>query len=360
MRGSWRWFVAFLLILGALAVAGCTGGSGPSVVDTAIAWINGLVTKSRSEPIASATVTLKETGERSSTDSQGRFSIGTRYRGTGTLRAEANGYLTLEWPVSITSSGTSTLQLRLVTMADYNPTLFSELTGATATVGTWRWDAPVVTYYVDRSGAYRAEFDAPLREAFTQWSMLTRRTVTFVEGGQSSAIQVRYVSSSPCGFAQAAGCAGVTNVTASGAVLGALIELHAGYATDIGVNVHEVGHTLAFTGHSPTSTDVMYNTMNGTTSPSNAEAAVASVLYGNPPGATTLTTQLPVAQLAASAPAPAAIAASGHTYTADSLLAPVRQALDDLGAAIRAWLGNPGCIINLPLVCTDSPALTVW
>lgn len=367
MRMTWRrWLFSFLLIFVVLILAGCTGGGGSTVVDNAIAWISGFVTKSRGEPIQSASVTLSETGQRTTTDSDGRFNLGTTHRGTGTLRAEAGSYLTLQWPVSITSSGVSNLRLRLVTMADYNATLFRQLTGATDTVGTWRWDLPIVTYYIDRSGAYRPEFDAPLSEGFMQWSMLTRRTVTFVESGPSSAIQITFVNSRPCGFAQAAGCAGVTAVTPQGGVRGAIIELHAGYATDVGLAVHEVGHTLAFTGHSPTGTDVMYDTMNGTTSPSNAEAAVAAMLYSNPPGATMQTLQWPAAQQpAASSPAPALVVSGAAAARVPEPLAqapgdPVQwTSLGSVAAMVRAWFGGSGCLINLPLFC-DSPGLRIW
>lgn len=362
-----RWLLAFLLILAVLILAGCTGGGGSTVVDNAIAWISGLVTKSRGEPIPSATVTLTETGQNTTTDSQGRFSLGTTHRGTGTLRAEAGEYLTLQWPVSITSSGITDLRLRLVTMADYNDTLFRQLTGATDTGGTWRWDLPTVTYYIDRSGAYRPEFDAPLYEAFTQWSMLSRRAVTFVEDGPGSAIQISFVSSKPCGFANAAGCAGVTAVTAEGGIRGALIELHAGYATDVGLAIHEVGHTLAFTGHSPTLTDLMYDTMNGATSPSNAEAAVAAVLYSNPPGATMATMQLPAAQQPAAALLAPAVLMGGvaparvlEPVAIQTARAPIQfNALEGIAAMVRSWFAGSGCLINLPLFC-DTPGFRIW
>lgn len=354
--GARRWLTALLVILAAVLLAGCTGG-GPAgtvttAVDQAIAWISGLVTKSRGEPISSATVSLEETGERTTTDGQGRFQIGTTRRGNSTLRAEAGEYLTLRWPVSIENSGTANLQLRLVTMQDYSAPLFRDLTGASNTDGTWRWNQPVISYYVNRNGPYRPEFDAPLREAFTQWSMLTQRAITFTEGNSSAPVQISFVSSAPCGFADAAGCAGPTRVSGSGVITGALIELHASYATDVGLAVHEVGHTLAFTGHSPTTTDVMYHQMNGTTSPSNAEAAVASVLYSNPAGAMMANIQLPsataqTAAVIAPAPAPAWAAVAAPR----AVLPPPTYggSLASIGEMVRAWFGQVGCAVGIAL-----------
>lgn len=361
------WLIAVLLIFAVLVLSGCTGG----VLDTTIAWISGLVTKSRGEPIPSATVTLAETGQSTTTDSEGRFALGTEFRGTGTLRAEAGGYLTLKWPVSIPSSEISDLRLRLVTMADFNAALFGELTGASNTVGTWRWDQPTVTYYIDRTGAYRPEFDAPLREGFELWSMLTQREVSFVEGGPTSAIQITYVSSKPCGVTQAAACAGVTAVSAQGRVRGAILEFHAGYAANVGLVIHEVGHTLAFTGHSSTSTDVMYQIVNGSTSPSNAEAAAAAVLYANPPGTKLQLVQLPAAQQPAAQVLPSTLPAAAlatSTLPAARLPEPGTQAppepiyfraLDSIALMVRNWFAGPGCLINLPLFCTGSGA-RIW
>lgn len=363
-----RWLLAVLLVLAGLFLAGCNGGlpGGGELVDGAIAWISGLVTKARGEPIGSATVTLLETGEQSVTDSRGRFTIGTTARGTVNLYAEADGYLSLQWPVAITSANI-TRNLRLVSLADYSDALFRELTGTTDTVGLWRWDSPTATYYVNRSGAWRPEFDAPMREALDQWSMLTRRAITFVEGGPGSAIQISYVASSPCGYAQAAGCAGVTSVTSQGGVRGALIELHAAYATDVGLTVHEVGHTLSFSGHSPNTADVMYYAMNSARSASNQEAAVAAVLYTNAPGATMTTLRFPSAQMlpAASAPGPATVDGATSTIAVNErhivpapLPAPL-AALEGLGAMIRGWFGS-GCLINLPLFCPAGGGPSLW
>lgn len=363
-----RRLLVFLLVLTGLFITGCTGGlPGGDLVDGAVAWITGLVTKARGEPIPNASVTLLDTGEQSVTDSRGRFSIGTTARGTVNLYAEADGYLSLGWPVSITSA-TISQDLHLVSLADYSDSLFRELTGASENVGIWRWDTPTVTYYVDRSGAWRPEFDAPMREAFTQWSMATRRAVAFVEGGPGSAIQIGYVSGSPCGYAEAAGCAGVTSVTAQGAVRGALIELHAGYATDVGLSVHEVGHTLSFSGHSPGAGDVMYYAMNGARAPSNQEAAVAAVQYSNAPGATTDSLRFPSAQLPpeASAPSPATVeggtsapAPMADLHLTPAPLLPGLSAIADLGAMIRAWFGG-GCVVNLPLFCPTGGGPSLW
>lgn len=344
-----------LLFLAVLVLTGCTGGSAPtSWVDQTIAWIGGLVTKSRGEPIASATVTLEESGERATTDAQGAFQIGTRQRGSATLRAEATEYLTLRWPISIGGDGFSNLGLRLVTMRDYNPALFDNLTGA-GNGGTWRWAGGTVAYYVDRGGAYRPEFDSALREGFTQWSMLTQRAITFVEGGIGSPIRVSYVPSAPCGFANAAGCAGVTSVTADGEVRGALIEFHAGFSTDVGLTVHEVGHILAFTGHSPNTTDVMYFQANGTTSPSNAEAAVANVLYYNAPGTAMGNVRTPSAPAAQTAPSAAVFAMPRMSQPAAALqpatAVPVYGALETIGAMVRSWFASLNCLVPLPVPC---------
>ena len=138
-------FLTLLLFLAVVVLTGCTDGvvgTGPTVVETAINWISGVLTKSRGEPIADATITLNETGQRTTTDSQGRFRIDTENRTTGTVRTEAGGYLTLDWPVRLVSGESDNVHLRMVTMADYDATLFRELTGATETVGTWRWDFP--------------------------------------------------------------------------------------------------------------------------------------------------------------------------------------------------------------------------
>lgn len=351
MKRPSRLCIIGLALLAAVVLSGCLGGGGaPSVVDQAIAWITGLVTKSRGEAISNASVTLEESGDQTTTNSSGQFQLGTRYRGSGTLRAEASGYLTLEWPVNVTSSGISNLQVRLVTMADYDPALFSTLTGATSSSGTWRWNRPLISYYVDRSGAYRPEFDLPLQEAFTQWSMLTRRTIAYAEGNTSAPLQIRFVSSSPCGFPSAAGCAGVTSVGPGGDVLGAMIELHAGYATDVGLAIHEVGHTLAFTGHSPTFTDVMYFQMNGATSPSNAEAAVAAVLYSNPPGTTAPNIQLPAAQVPAASTLVPASPAHAAAASAQSPF-PAFGAIGAIADMIRSWFGAPSCWLPLPGFC---------
>lgn len=345
-----RLVIIGLALLAAVMLSGCTGGGGASsVVDQAIAWISGLVTKSRGEPISSATVTLEESGQQATTDGNGRFQVGTQYRGNGTLRAEASGYLTLEWPVSVTSSGISNLELRLVTMADYDANLFRTLTGASNSSGTWRWNQSLISYYVDRSAPYQSQFDAPLQEAFTQWSMLTRRTITYAEGNASAPLQIRFVSTNPCGFPDAAGCAGVTSVGPGGDVQGAIIELHAGYATDVGLAIHELGHTLAFTGHSPTPTDVMYFQMNGATSPSNAEATVAAVLYSNPPGTTAPNIQLPAAQVPAVSmlvpvsPARAAAVPSPSPF-------PAFGAIGAIADMIRSWFGA-SCWLPLPGFC---------
>lgn len=348
-----------LLIVAVLILAGCTTGSAPtSWIDQTIAWVSGLVSKSRGEPVANATVTLEESGERATTDAQGRFQIATQRRGSATLRAEATEYLTLQWPISIHSSGAPDLNLRVVTMRDYNVALFDELTGASSG-GTWRWAAGTLTYYVDRTGAYRPEFDRALRDGFAEWSMLTQRTITFAEGNNTSAIQVSYVSSAPCGLANAAGCAGVTSVTANGEVRGALIELHAGYATDLGLTVHEVGHVLSFTGHSPNSTDLMYFQMNGTSSASNAEAAVASVLYYNAPGTAMGDIRTPSAQMAQMTPSPAILAIPRAPQPAAVLPpatpAPSFGALESIGAMVRSWFASLQCLLPLPGAC-QSPA----
>lgn len=348
-----------LLIAAVLVLGGCTAGSAAtSWVDQTIAWVSGLVSKSRGEPVANATVTLEESAERTTTDSQGRFQIATHRRGSNTLRAEASEYLTLRWPISIDSTGAANLRLRLVTMRDYNAALFDQLTGASSG-GTWRWAAGTVTYYVDRTGAYRPEFDGALRDGFAEWSMLTQRTVTFAEGNNTSAIQVSYVSSAPCGLANAVGCAGVTSVTANGEVRGALIELHAGFATDLGLTVHEVGHVLSFTGHSPNSTDVMYFQMNGTSSASNAEAAVASVLYYNAPGTAMGDIRTPSAQMAQIAPSPAILAIPRAPQPAALLPpatpAPSFGALESIGAMVRSWFASLQCLLPLPGAC-QSPA----
>lgn len=365
------WLPTLLLFLAVLVLTGCTDGTfgtGPTVAETAINWISGILTKARGEPIANATVTLNETGQRTITDSLGRFRIDTENRSTGTVRAEASGYLTLDWPVRLVSGESDDIHLRMVTLADYDPTLFRELTGATETVGTWRWDFPMITYYVNRGGAYQPAFEAPLQEAFTQWSMFSRRAVTFVEDGPGSALQVSYVSSSPCGFAEAAGCAGVTSVTAQGGVRGALMELHAGYASDVGLNVHEIGHTLSFSGHSPSATDVMYFAMNNATTPSDAEALVATVLFSNPAGATMTNLRMPSAQLPeASVSAPASVQGPAMPVqspeihvTAPAPSLPGLQAIHDIGAMIRGWFGGTGCVLNLPLFCNSGPAFRIW
>lgn len=366
------WLLTLLGFLAVLVLTGCTdvsGGTGSTVVETAINWISGVLTKSRDEPIANATITLNETGQHATTDSQGRFRIDTVNLSNGTVRAEADGYLALDWPVRLVSGESDNVHLRMVTLADYDPALFMELTGATETVGTWRWDFPTITYYVNHGGAYQAAFEAPLHEAFTQWSMFSRRAVTFVEGGPGSALQVSYVASSPCGFAEAAGCAGVTSVTAQGGVRGAIVELHAGYATDVGLNVHEVGHTLSFSGHSPNPNDVMYFAMNSAATPSNAEAVVATVLYSNPPGTTMANLHLPGAQMlpGASVTAPATVQGSAivqspdiHTTAAPGPALPGFQAIQDIGAMIRGWFGGAGCVFNLPLFCNSGPALRIW
>lgn len=354
-----RWLIGVLAILAAVLIAGCTGG-GPAgtvttAVDQAIAWISGLVTKSRGEPISGATVSLEETGERTTTDGQGRFHLGTTRRGDNTLRSEAGGYLTLRWPVSIENSGTANLQLRLVTMQDYSAPLFRDLTGASDIAGTWRWNQPVISYYVNRNGPYRPEFDAPLREAFTQWSMLTQRAITFTEGNSSAAVQISFVSNAPCGFANAAGCAGPTRVSGSGVITGALIELHSRYATDVGLAVHEVGHVLAFTGHSPTTTDVMYYQMNSATSPSNAEAAVASVLYSNPAGTTALNVRLPGTQMAPAAVLAGAAPRSAIPAPEAVYAAPSYGAVIGITEMIRGWFASLVCATGLPGACPSTP-----
>lgn len=366
-------FLTLLLFLAVVVLTGCTDGvvgTGPTVVETAINWISGVLTKSRGEPIADATITLNETGQRTTTDSQGRFRIDTENRTTGTVRTEAGGYLTLDWPVRLVSGESDNVHLRMVTMADYDATLFRELTGATETVGTWRWDFPTISYYVNRGGAYQPAFEAPLYEALTQWSMFSRRAVTFVEGGPGSALQISYVASSPCGFAEAAGCAGVTSVTAQGGVRGALMELHAGYASDVGLNVHEIAHTLSFSGHSPNADDVMYFAMNSATTPSNAEAVVATVLYSNPPGATMPNLRLPGAQMPpeASVTAPASVQGPAMPVQSPEIqmtavpgpALPGFQAIQDIGAMIRRWFGGTGCVLNLPLFCNSGPAFRIW
>ncbi|MDR7467874.1 MAG: carboxypeptidase regulatory-like domain-containing protein, partial [Armatimonadota bacterium] len=352
-------------------------GGASGVLDGALSWITGLVTKSRGEAVAGATVTLVETGERSTTDAWGRYLIGTEYRGDGTLRAEAPGFLTLEWPVTF-ADGVATLNLPLVSMEDFSSALFQQLTGATDSRGTWRWDSPTVTYYIDRSGAYRAAFDAPVREAFTRWSMLTQRAVAFVESGPDAAIRVSFVSGEPCGIAAAAGCAGVTRVTAQGAVRGAFIELHAGYAADPGLALHEVGHTLSFTGHSPNTTDVMYSRMNGAAAPSNQEAAVAAVLYANPPGSTLSALRYPAEPTpAAATPAATAAAAVGLAARRPSAppaafpqippgpvsvvpIPPALSALPEIGTMVRGWFGGTGCLLRVPLLCGGGVGLRLW
>lgn len=372
-------FLTLLVSLAVLVLTGCTEdvfgtGTGPTGIETAINWISGVLTKARGEPITNATITLNETGQRTITDSRGRFRIDTENRSTGTVRAEADGYLTLDWPVRLVTGESDNVHMRMVTLADYDPALFRELTGATETVGTWRWDSPTITYRVNRNGAYQPGFEAPLHEAFTQWSMFSRRAVTFVEGGPGSALQISYVASSPCGFAQAAGCAGVTSVTAQGGVRGALMELHAGYASDIGLNVHELGHTLSFSGHSPSATDVMYFAMNNASTPSNAEALVATVLFSNPPGATMTDLRFPQAQLPeASVPAPASIQSpavpvlSPHMHVVDApaprtpaFVLPGLQGVQNIGAMIRGWFGGTGCLLNLPLFCNSGPAFRIY
>lgn len=353
-----------LLLLSVIILAGCTGGSTPST----IAWITGLVTKSRGEPIPGTTVTLEQTGQQATADNTGQFQIGTTYRGNATLRADASNYLTLRWPASITDAGISNLRLRLVTMSDYDAALFQALTGASNNSGTWRWDVPTVAYYVDHSGPYQPQFDSALSEAFTQWSMLTQRKVSFVESNSSAPLQIRYVSSSPCGFGgNVVGCAGVTSVTANGEVRGAIIELRADYGTDVGLATHEVGHTLAFTGHSPNQTDIMYLYLNGETSPSNAEAAVVSVLYGNPPGTTMPNIHLPSAQMAGPAAPPAPVAAmtpAGTTAAAAApepmQIPPVLSALGSIGEMVRSWFASLGCLLGLPGPCQPGLLPLPW
>jgi hypothetical protein len=300
---------AFLVVAATFLLAGCIGGGGggPTVVDRAIAWISGVVSKFRGEPILGATVTLKETGQSTRTESDGRFVLETSYRGAATLRAEAPGYLSLEWPVDVTDSGAS-IHLRLVSMSDYDARLFSILTTATDTGGTMRWANGSVHYFIDRNAPWRPEFDPVLREAFTQWSMATRRAITFAEGDAGAPLRITFVSGNPCGYAGAAGCGGPTGLSADGTITNAKIELVAGYATSIDLALHEVGHTLSLLGHSSNTTDVMYYRMNNAQSPSNAEAAVAAVLYANPPGATMREIRLPAA-VAQAAPAPAPPAA---------------------------------------------------
>lgn len=294
----WRKLVLALLAFAALFIlTGCIGGGGPSPVQQAIAWVTGIVSKFRGEPIQGATVTLKETGQSTSTDQQGEFRLGTTYRGTGTLRAEAPGYLSLEWPVEITDQGAA-VRLRLVSLSDYSASLFSILTGATDTAGTMRWQSGTIRYYIDRSGTWDPKFDPVLREAFEVWSMATRRSAAFAEGDSTSPLKITFVQSSPCGNQEYAGCAGVT-FSSDGTIVSARVELAAGYAASIDLALHEIGHTLGLYGHSPNPDDVMYYRMNGAPSPSNSEAAVAAVLYANPPGTTLPNVVMPQAAMPA-------------------------------------------------------------
>lgn len=117
----------------------------------------------------------------------------------------------------------------------------------------------------------------------------------FAEGDSSSPLKIRFVNSSPCGYSNAAGCGGPTSLGPGGEITGAIIELATPYA-DQKVVVHEVGHILSLYGHSPNPQDVMYpgGSLRPTT-PSNAEAAVAAVLYTNPPGTTAGNIRLPAA-----------------------------------------------------------------
>jgi len=73
--------LAFLALAGLLIFTGCIGGGGLSPVQQALAWVTGVVSKFRAEPIQGAAVTLKETGQ-STTRDQGEFRFGTSYRGT--------------------------------------------------------------------------------------------------------------------------------------------------------------------------------------------------------------------------------------------------------------------------------------
>ena len=302
--------LALLVLVALFVFTGCIGGGGSSPVQQVLAWVTGIVSKFRAEPIQGATVTLKETGQSATTNQKGEFRFSTIYRGTGTLRAEAPGYLPLEWPVEITDQGAS-VHLRLVSLSDYSASLFATLTGATDTAGTMRWQNGTVRYYIDRSGPWRPEFDVWLREAFTLWSMAARRAISFAEGDSSAPLRIRAVPGSPCGYASAAGCGGPTALGPNGEITAAIIELAAPYA-DQKIVVHEVGHVLSLYGHSPNPEDVMYpgGTLRPTT-PSNTEAAVAAVLYGNPPG-TTLPNiampqdSIPAVRVAAAGPLPQA------------------------------------------------------
>lgn len=370
--------VGLIAVLGGLVLAGCTGSSGGvNPVDTAVGWITGLVTKSRGEPIANATVTLLYTGEQAITDDQGRFNIQTREPGVGQLlRTEAEGYLHLDWSVA---SGSSTWHLRLVSLDDFNDPLFRELTGASDTVGTWRfdWPAPI---YVDRSGPWRPEFDLALRDAYNQWGMLIRSTLFGETAFDNWKIHLSYVNEAPCGVLEAAGCAGILSVTPYGAIEATFIELHAGYGIDVGLVVHEMGHTMGLLGHSQNPNDIMYTVLNGMTSPSNREAAVASVLYYNPPGTTMEFLRFPpLSQLASeastSAAVPSGMSASPATVLQGSTFVVASspphpnvvsmppsglRAVADIAAMVRDWFGGNGCFLNLPLFCNLGPAIRIW
>jgi hypothetical protein len=78
-----RKLVLALLALAALFVlTGCVGGGGSSPVQQALACVTGIVSKFRGERIQGATVTLKETGQSTTTNQQGEFRMGTSYRWT--------------------------------------------------------------------------------------------------------------------------------------------------------------------------------------------------------------------------------------------------------------------------------------
>lgn len=126
-------FRAVLLALVVLAapLAGCLGGDGGSdegldvkeraEVTEDSGGIEGVVTNPAVEPIEGAAVTIEETGEESTTASDGSFAFSEVPPGTYTLQVEAEGFLDAERQVDVAASEVTTIDVVLTEQPDTIP-----------------------------------------------------------------------------------------------------------------------------------------------------------------------------------------------------------------------------------------------
>lgn len=268
---------AALVLAVALVAAACGAGTVGPLLHT----VSGSVLRARGQPVAGARVAFEEFGASAVTGPDGSFVIAAGRSGSVLVRVRSEGYGPLDWPVSALPEGLS-LRLALAAAADFDPSVYRVLTGWDEPWAGSRWPGGAVSYFVENlHTAPQGALDV-LRQSFDKWSMLTGGRLRFAETREPAQVLVRYADADPCGFKEMAGCTGL--VASDGLILSVFVEFAAAYSTRPWTVLHELGHAIGLD-DSPDPDHIMYVPPPRADWPSNAEAAVVAVLYGNLPAA---------------------------------------------------------------------------